>query len=547
MVNAQGFFTDDPAEAVIQGPGGGEVMQYAAPGASPPVQATGQPEMGMEQRPMPSPESINPYAADAAMRMQMHDWGYEWRGGQAGSPAQWVPIAREDAIAEPDAQFDARQQLAENARGIARDERDIRHEENQIARNALYDASVQARDRAMDQEARLNEIDRGVQRDTTDLDNQMRKHRDLIAQGTDPWRAFGGGDFSSKMAAVLGVMTSSLAGGEAADRAHRLVTNILNQELQQQQYAIETQGLQVDNSYGRLRDSLGDKDQAKEALRVLMLDHLKYETERSLLDIADPQARLEANKLIQQIDSDLLMANDAFRVRGYGKLKEAFSPERRASSGGWAPTAPDKWMAHLDKRAGVSGKEAGTQKTYTDIDAKRQEMVPGANTDKLIGDVPTDIRKAVVGSNKLGRKLDRVAKMMGMGGYDMEKGKFFTDAPNDIEGVGWLDAPLTRTPLSSENARNINRALEELGYAAFREDHGANYTGIEQTTIEPLKPGGTKLESNVMAALTHLGDRVADTRNSALTILPRSQQQALMQHLSEQSTPGPETLGLREK
>jgi hypothetical protein len=102
-------------------------------------------------------------------------------------------------------------------------------------------------------------------------------------------------------------------------------------------------------------------------------------------------------------------------------------------------------------------------------------------------------------------------------------------------------------PGTDPKAKQIRLALEELGYSAFRQDHGANYTGIEAHALEPLKPGGGKWDSNSIAALEHIAKRTYATRYGALKGLPKDEQEALRRHLKSQETSSAESIGLRER
>jgi hypothetical protein len=492
-------------------------------------------------------EAIHPLEMEALQYKRMHQLGYEFGDGQSARPAGWVDIGREGAIAEPPEQFAERQALAERGRGIVRDERDIQYEDNERLRAIADEQAAQAKERAFAKESRLQTIDDEVRRESVALDSQMQQYRRMVSEGIDPWKAYGGGNFSGKISAALSLATAALGTQEGADRSMRLFETLTKNEIQKQMYEMETQGSMVDNTYGRLRNLYGDKDQAEAALNALMLDAAKYEIERSLLETADPAAKANADKLILGIDQMLLEQNDAFRVRAQGKVTQRYDQGQAASAGGWRRMTPKGWNDYLKGNADISGTEAGTQKTYADIGKVKAEAAPLAAEEKLIASVPTDVRKAVIGASNLASKLDRVAKLLGMGGYDQDTGQVMGDFPLDIPGAGPLDRMTVDTYFGSEEGKHVSNALRDLGYSAFRQDHGANYTGIEATKLEPLQPGGKLLESNVKAAIQHIAERVADTRNANIKALPPSQQAAFLNHLKSQETASPEAMGLRKR
>lgn len=492
-------------------------------------------------------ESIHPLEQEALKYQRLHDLGYKFQGGQAYRPAGWVDVGRTEAYAEPPEQFAERQALAERGRGIVRDERDIQYEENERLRAIAEEQAAQAKERAFAKESRLQTIDDEVRRESVALDSQMQQYRRMVSEGIDPWKAYGGGNFSGKLSAALSLATAALGTQEGADRSMRLFETLTKNEIQRQMYEMETQGSMVDNTYGRLRNLYGDRDQAEAALNALMLDAAKYEIERSLLETADPAAKANADKLILGIDQMLLEQNDAFRVRAQGKVTQRYDQGQAASSGGMVRMTPEEIIAWGKGRSTISGTEASTQKTYADIGKAKAEGAPMAVEEKLIAGVPTDVRKAVIGASNLASKLDRVAKMLGMGGYDQDTGQFMGDFPQDIPGAGPLDRMTVDTFLGSEEGKHVANALRDLGYSSFRQDHGANYTGIEATKLEPLQPGGKLLESNVRAALQHIAERVADTRNANIKALPPSQQAAFLNHLKNQETSSPEAIGLRKR
>lgn len=525
------------------------LTQLGAPAPVMPPEATDPRERALSMSGPPDTTGMHPVEAKAAERRWMNSMGYDWKSdpGQAFRPAGFVPIRVEEAIGEAPGQFEERQGLADRGRGLVRDARDIQMEENQSARE-FQDARVaEAREQMNRQHVRVQEIEGGVRGEMMDLDNQMSRHRKLIDQGVDPWRAFGDG-VSGKIAAALSLMTTSLAGGEHADRGLQLFNRIIDREVDRQKYEIEIQGAQVDNAYGRLRDQLGDRDQAEAAFRALMLATAEHEMKSMLLRTADPRTAQAANEQILAIDEALQQANDAFHVRSMGKLTEAYDQGQayRAGSAGYRPLTLKEWQGNLESKAGVASTEAGTVKTHAETGTLLGQAAPGSELNKIIEEIPKESRSQLVEADEMGQKLNRIAKLVGAGGYDYSTGQFFNERPGDIPGVGIADYLAARIPLlASDTALKVTRELKDLGYSAYRAAHGANYTGLEATALEPIKTGSWGWETNEMAALDHIANRVADSRRSVFKNMSPRQRDAMERNLRTQEQASPDALGLR--
>lgn len=453
----------------------------AQPGAPAPVmppEAVDPREQAVSMSGPPDTTGMHPIEAKAAERRWMNSMGFDWKTdpGQAYRPAGFVPIKVEEAISEAPGQFGERQGLADRGRGLVRDARDIQMEENQFAREYQDARVAEARDMMNRQHVRVQEIEGGVRGEMMDLDNQMARHRKLIDQGVDPWRAFGDG-VSGKIAAALSLMTTSLAGGEHADRGLRLFNRIIDREVDRQKYEIETQGAQVDNAYGRLRDRLGDRDQAEAAFRALMLATAEHEMKSMLLKTADPRTAQAANEQILAIDEALQQANDAFHVRSLGKLTEAYDQGQayRPGSAGYRPLTLKEWEGNLESKAGVASTEAGTVKTYAETGSEMSkggdnaaiESIPSATKTKIsaLGDTLTSFEEFFAG---LGLKPDR------------KTGEVSGEA-SGVYGVG-LDRMLGGG-ITGEGKMNAAR-LEKARYDMNRADVGANFTGTEKPIVD---------------------------------------------------------------
>lgn len=444
-----------PGQGMVPGPNGPESIDQ--------LMARLSAEQGTGMSAPPDTTGLHPVVRQAVERRFMNSMGMDWKSdpGQAYRPAGFVPLRLEGAIEEAPGQFEERQGLAERARGLSRDGRDIQLEENQLARDYQDAREAEARDQMNRQHVRVQEIEGGVRGEMMDLTNQMDRHRKLIDKGVDPWRAFGDG-VSGKIAAALSLMTTSLAGGEHADRGMQLFNRIIDREVDRQKYEIETQGQQVDNAYGRLRDQLGDRDQAEAAFRALMLATAEHEMKSMLLKTADPRTVQAANEQILAIDEALQQANDAYHVRSIGKLTEAYDQGQaaRAGSSGWRPMALKDWESNLESKAGVASTEAGTIERYNKM---AQTGAPGATLDIKGKEKALTERRAAVRGLAL---LDRLSKARGEEGLDYDTGDYigekrgtFTDK---VPGRGLLDTMRAGIPMEqNEDATNYDRDVAQ--------------------------------------------------------------------------------------
>ena len=409
---------------------------------------------------------MSPEEQQAAERMRLADLGLEYHGGSAAREAGWRPHQRTGALA--DINEPERQNLAARARGIARDERDITYEENDLQKVFARNQEVKAYEQVIRKENRVAEIDSEVSRQRGELDDAISRQKTLLNKGISPWEAFGSGSKAQgQISAALTLGAGAFAGPESAQQTQNLVNGIIDREVANQKYMLEQSGDYANNMYARLMDRYDDRDQAEAALRILMGEATKAELQSMTLQSADPRAKLAADKTIQSIDEGLLAENELFRARAQGNLTERYDAGSAGSRAGMRRMRQDKWDAHLGKRATTAGKETGTmaaqQGMAFDAERARQEAAAGGPEPDFKGKATP--RKQYAAAGALKKQLNDIARLRGEEGYDAQgrpqgrSEKFWADK---VPGRGFLDRTTSKLPGVNPSGRQYSDRNEQI-------------------------------------------------------------------------------------
>lgn len=469
----------------------------------------------------PDTRGMHPLEAAAAQTHWERSMGFQLQGGTASVPEGFVPVSRTGGVPEPPEQTAERQNLAERERGLVRDERDVQFEENELSRMYAQEQLLNAEERVRDKETQTGLINDGVRKDRVQLDEQMQKHRDLIDKGIDPWGAYSGTESGAEGRIMAGLTIMSTGMGGDARLGIDMIGRIIDREIDLQKYAIETAGDEAENAYGRLRDSLGDRDQAESALRALMLDAAKHQYQNLVLETADPRSVQQANQAILEIDKRLLEENDAYRERSLGKVTERFQQGRLATSGGLRQMSPSEHRKYLQSVAQTAGTDAATQAKYADIQSRQLEQQPGSQFNEIIESIPAAQKKRLQDMNGLAKQMEHLFELAGAT-YDPKTGKKVGEFDEDVAGIGPLDKRFT---WFSDHGKRVKAALNRLTYSFARPDVGANFTGIEAEKVRAFTEA--TFEGQQMALLEDLGKAVAEGTSATMGVLSPRQREAL--------------------
>lgn len=453
----------------------------------------------------------------ALIRMEERKYGIERTPGRAARPARDIllgrTVQREEAPGDPEAMA-ARAELADQNRGLARDARDIEFQRNELARQQLDREIVEAREQTEDMKLRRQSIDDDIRFEEEDLAAQKQKHRDMIAKGIDPWQAFGG-TAGGKLGAIFGMMTAQLGTQGGAQRSMQLFNNLINREVESQKYEWETQGDQVKNAYGALRDSLEDRDQAEAAFRALLMNQFAFETERLMGELADPQAQLEANKLIAAIDEAEIDQLDAYRTRSANKITEKYAHDPGQAASGPGVRFIDA-TPHNKRLTDIRAQEMETQKGAVEMQSM---FAPGSQDDAIFEEIKPQFKKYLGDRARANADFTQVFEALG-GKYDPKTGKVHGLDPNkDHGGIGFWGSMKPRLALSPEE-QALRGKIQQTIYNYIRPDTGANFTGHEQRFIEEFTSAGVT-EAQQIKLLQQLAEtnvrQMDEFKNSTLS------------------------------
>lgn len=493
---------------------------YAAPEALPP-QGGGVPVGGV-QMPVGSPNygmmnpgAMRPEDMAAARLIDEYDRGVITRydPGQRQRDASWVPKQRTGAI--EDTGREAREHLAARERGIHRDQRDIGYAENEDMRNYARAREVEAQEEVLKKEHRMATIDGEVSYQKREVDQLLAEQRALIDKGISPWEAYGSGSKAQgQMSAALTMAAAGFAGPEYSAQASAMINGIIDRDVRNQMYAIETKGTQTNNAYDRLLDKYGDRDQAEAALRILMQDAAKAELESMILQSADPKTALAAEQAIVEVDKSLLAAHEQFRQRAIGKQTDVYDQGQEFRAGG--VTRRNATMSELGgwrgKRATTSSTEAGT------VGERQRQMLAGQKAVTAEGQEPKGLKgkqaitKALALRHTSHGKLDRLFKLMGAKGRDPETGLPIGEFDSDIAGKGMLGHPFAgmQAMIGNTKGEEIQDLVVAIGDQMLRNATGAQSNEHEAKTFGGLYGATTwtedAFEKKIMEASTMLAD-----------------------------------------
>ena len=417
--------------------------------------------------------------------------GYEWAGGTPAVAGGEIPVSRTDVS---DAQMDPEwANLAQRERGLTWDKESIAREDAEIKRDARAQELAFIEARAAEKAERLAIEAEYVRRDRADLDEQFAKHRALISKGVDPWRSFDGGSPSGKISAALGVMTMTMAGPEYAGQGMALLENIISHEVSRQKYAIETQGAVHDNAYSRLRESLGDRDQAESALEALLMEGAKVKLEILKASTADAHIQANAQAQILEIDKRLLEMKADYERAARGKLAYHIQQAQAGTRGGWRYK---KGLAAETAAAFTNISQTGLEnaKTMKELSAPTQNA-------ELLKSIPEATRTKLNERAMAIQAFDEIVRMLGAN-VDPETGKVIGEIniTDDLRGVGFfspVDPEMTQSPRAIELATKFKDAQDLLTVAR----RGASLTGTEQTRSDELMKSKTA-EDTITKMLT---------------------------------------------
>jgi hypothetical protein len=430
-----------------------------------------------------------------------------WSPGAAAVPDQIVPQTIEGGV--EDLSLEERANLADRERALARDKGDIDLEDNELREEELRDTLAFQEDQIDRKRAEASMLREHVRRDRQDLDDQMTKHRELIAKGLDPWRSFGGGSPAGKISAALSLATMSMAGEEYGRQGLMLLDRIINTEVENQKYALETQGEAHDNAYKRLRDSLGDSDQAEAALEALLLDGAKTQMQILLGRTGDAKVQQSILAKILEIDQRALEVNDRYAAAAADKTTYRFIQGRAGYSGGWVtdPVRGSEFRKGLATTANVAMDTAGRSQ---DIAMKGAKAEAGPDYNVIYEKIPNQFKaKADVTQGAIGA-YEAFVKMLGFDGINMETGELIGRPKESIAGVGM-------NPLDGlgDEGQAIQAAMEKAVKTVRKADSGLSLTGTEQESSDIVSKswseGGT-VEKTRLAVRALIRERDAAAR-----------------------------------
>jgi hypothetical protein len=310
----------------------------------------------------------------------------------------------------------------------------------------------------------------------------------LISKGVDPWRSFDGGSPSGKISAALGVMTMTMAGPEYAGRGMALLENIISHEVSRQKYAIETQGAVHDNAYSRLRESLGDRDQAESALEALLMEGAKVKLEILAASTADAHIQANAQAQILEIDKRLLGMKADYERAARGKLAYHIQQAQAGTRGGWRYK---KGLAAETAAAFTNISQTGLENAKT----MKELSNPSTQHAELLKSIPESTRTELNKRAMPVQAFDEIVRMLGAN-VNPETGEVVGEIniTDDLRGIGFL-SPIDPEVTQSKRAIELATKFKDAQDLLVTMRKGAALSGLEAERVDDLMKSKTAEET----------------------------------------------------